>query len=67
MKKLREKKSFVNNGTSFLKFEIMQWNGVINKEGFLNRDLLKVSKLLVFVLSSFFIISNIMVKTFFQE
>ena len=67
MKKLREKKSFVNNGTSFLKFEIMQWNGVINKEGFLNQDLLKVSKLLVFVLSSFFIISNIMVKTFFQE
>ena len=67
MKKLREKKSFVNNGTSFLKFEIMQWNGVINKEGFLNQDLFKVSKLLVFVLSSFFIISNIMVKTFFQE
>ena len=67
MKKLREKKPFVNNGTSFLKFEIMQWNGVINKEGFLNQDLLKVSKLLVFVLSSFFIISNIMVKTFFQE
>ena len=34
---LRKKKSFVNNRTIFFsKFEIMQWNGAINKEGFLN-------------------------------
>ena len=56
----------------FSKFEITQWNDVItkkksNKEGFLNQRLLKVLKLLVFVLFSFFIISNIMVKTFFRE
>ena len=31
--KLREKKSFVNNGTFFFsKFEITQWNGAINKQ-----------------------------------
>ena len=35
--KLQEKKSFVNNGTIFFsKFEILQWNGVIIKEGLLN-------------------------------
>ena len=45
----------------------MQWNGVITKnKGFLNYHLLKVLELFVFVLFSFFIISN-MVKTFFQE
>ena len=37
LRKLWEKKSFVNNGTCFFsKFEIMQWKFVINKEGFLN-------------------------------
>ena len=37
MKKLTTfvKKSFVNSRTIFLKLEIMQWNKVINKEGFL--------------------------------
>ena len=40
----------------FLKFEIMQRNGIIN-EGFLNQHLLKVLKLLAFVLFSFFFIS----------
>ena len=36
--KWREKKSFANNGIIFCfsKFKIMQWNGIINKEGFLN-------------------------------
>ena len=61
------KKSFLTVEKIFSsKFKIMQWNGVINR-GFLNGHLLKVSKLLVFVLFSLFIISNIMVKTFFQE
>ena len=40
---------------------------LLNKEAFLNLHLIKVSKLLVFVFFSFFIISNIMVKIFFQE
>ena len=66
--KYQEKKSFVNNGTIFfLKFKIMQQNNVITKNKvFLNQHLLKVLNLLVFVLLSFFIISNIMVKTFLR-
>ena len=41
--KLRNKKSFVNKRTTFFtKFKIMQWNGIINKQGFLNQHLLKV-------------------------
>ena len=51
----------------FSKFEILQWNGIINKEGFLNQHLLQVLKLLVFVLFSFFINSNIMFKTIFSR
>ena len=39
----------------------------MNKEGFLNYYLLKVLKLLVNALISFFNISNTMVKTFFEE
>ena len=47
----------------------MEWghHKKMNKEGFLKSHLLKVLKLLVFVLFSVFIILNIMVKTFFQE
>ena len=52
-KVLEEKVFLLKWDTFFSKFEIMLWNGVINREGF--------------VLFSFFIISNIMVKTFFQE
>ena len=52
-KVLEEKVFLLKWDTFFSKFEIMPWNGVINREGF--------------VLFSFFIISNIMVKTFFQE
>ena len=37
--KLQQKRSFVNHCTFFLKFEIMQWNGIINKEGFLDKHL----------------------------
>ena len=48
-------------------FEILQSNGIINKEGFLNQHLLQVLKLLVFVLFSFFINSNIMFKTIFSR
>ena len=51
----------------FSKFEILQWNGIINKEGFLNQHLLQVLKLLVFVLFSFFINLNIMFKTIFSR
>ena len=39
----------------------------MNKEGFLNYYLLKVLKLLVNAMISFFNISNTMVKTFFEE
>ena len=39
----------------------------MNKEVCLNWCLLKMLKLRVFVMFSFFIISKIMVKTFFQE
>ena len=35
--KISGEKVFFNNRTIFfLKFEIMQWNGVIDKQGFLN-------------------------------
>ena len=45
----------VNNRTiSFSKFEIMQWNDVINKKGFLNQHLLKLLKLLHCFLFSLF-------------
>ena len=46
----------------------MKWhpNKKINKECFFNQYLLKALKLLVFVLFSFFTISNIMVKTFLK-
>ena len=40
---------------------------LLKKKGFLNQHLIKVSKLLVFVLLSFFIISNIMIKIFFSR
>ena len=40
---------------------------VLTMELFFFQNLLKVSKPLVFVLFSFFTVSNIMVKTFFQE
>ena len=39
----------------------------LKNEGFLNYHLIKVSELLAFVLFSFFILSNIIVKTFFKN
>ena len=40
---------------------------LLKKKGFLNQHLIKASKLLVFVLLSFFIVSNIMIKIFFSR
>ena len=37
-------KSLLNNRAIFFKLEIMQWNGIINKEGFLNLHLLVSSQ-----------------------
>ena len=60
---------FPVNFAKFLRILFLQNTSgrlLLNKEAFLNSHLIKVSKLLVFVFS-FFIISNIMVKIFFQE
>ena len=61
---------FPMNFTKFLRTPFLQNTSgqlLLKKKGFLNQHLIKVSKLFVFVLFSFFIILNIMVKRFFQE
>ena len=61
---------FPVNFAKFLRTPFLQNTSrrlLLKKKGFLNQHLIKASKLLVFVLLSFFIVSNIMVKMFFQE
>ena len=72
-----KKKSFVNNGTIFFfeirnysinVFEITSVRVLLNKEGLLKLASNKsVKTACICIVVFFFIISNIMVKTFFQE
>ena len=72
-----KKKSFVNNGTIFFfeirnysinVFEITSVRVLLNKEGLLKLASNKsVKTACICIVFFFFIISNIMVKTFFQE